>query len=321
MADVFEKTTETAGKIAKGTRNTFRQALNYILLLVLIIVTAVFSFTTVEIANVFSLQFFINLAYLIVINIFSMISFIPQGEKNEKEKSATYSANLTLWGTISASLIQAKQLMAFHRYCKYLTERLKQEKKENYIISASIDMDFYNKHLKNLSKKELQQYLKPTMIYAENDTEHKNGELFQLSRQQIKLIMLSRGIIKVNAINPLKVLNGSNKTDQYDVARNKMPYKEKTLIHRIFQLVLWSILCASVILVPTGSIGWASICMFIFRIFSIALYAFIGFSTGVNQIKHDNEDIKDRVIFINEFLEHPAEQFEKQETKEIKNGL
>ena len=323
--DVFETVTEKFSGGIKKTKNVFKQFLNYILLFALILVTAVLSFSTQEIVNPFSPDYLINLAYLIIINIFSMASFIPQGENNEKSKNTSYNNNLVSWGEKSTQIRNDKLIVKFRIFCKELTERLRKEKKDNYLYDATLDFDFYNKYLRQVSNKKLKKFLKPTeikLLVLNTETNKKEEQIFvfQLSWRQIALIKKFRGIIKVLPINPARVLTGSNKIDQYEVARNKIPYKETEIIKKVSMLISWSVLMASIILVPTNSIGWAAIYTFVFRVFSIISWAFVGFYTGVNQIKRDNQDIKDRIIFMDEFLEtqNPKETIINEETAEEK---
>lgn len=283
VADMADK----YGKATAFAKNTFRSMLNYVLLTFLILMTAVLSFAQVVLVEGITKNIIIDLCYTLAINITSMVVFIPQGEDNEKRKSQSYFANLKLWGAKTKILEDKKLLTQFNKFCREKSLELRQNKIEEFVKLASLNMEDYEKSIKNLSKRDLKRAI----------TDEK------LSKEQVYYLLKAKGRIKIPKINPSIVLAGSDKAQQYSSLQPHMKQKTKAVSIRMIGIVVWSLLLVSVMLVPTGYTGWLMIFKFIMRIAGVVSSTIVGFYTGVNQIRAENNENKEKIFFIDEFLE------------------
>lgn len=288
VADMADK----YGKATAFAKNTFRSMLNYVLLTFLILMTAVLSFAQVALVEGITKNVLIDLCYTLAINITSMVVFIPQGEDNEKRKSQSYFANLKLWGSKTKILEDKKLLTQFNKFCREKSLELRQNKIEEFVKLASLNIEDYEKSIKNLSKRDLKRA-----------TTDENVLGYKLSKEQVYYLLKAKGHIKMPKINPSIVLAGSDKAQQYSSLQPHMKQKTKAISIRMIGIVVWSLLLVSVMLVPTGYTGWLMIFKFIMRIAGVVSSTIVGFYTGVNQIRTENNENKEKIFFIDEFLE------------------
>lgn len=288
VADIADK----YGKAATYAKNTLKSMLNYVLLIFLILMTAVLSFAQVALVDGITKDVLVDLCYTLAINITSMVVFIPQGEDNEKKKSQSYYANLKLWGAKTKILEDRKLLTQFNKFCREKSLELRQNKIEEFVKLASLNMEDYEKSIKNLSKRDLKRAITDEKVLG-----------YKLSKEQVYYILKAKGRIRIPRINPSIVLAGSDKAQQYASLQPHMKQKTKAVSIKMIGIVIWSLLLVSVMLVPTGYTGWLMMFKFIMRIAGVVSSTIVGFYTGINQIKTENNENKEKIFFIDEFLE------------------
>ena len=319
--DAFEKFTEQKNKLNYVVKNGFKQSINYILLLFLVGMTLILSYAIPSFYDGISSSMLINTGYLVIADALAMIMFVPQGEGNEMTKNISYQNNMLAWSKKSNAVRKDKHLMDFRAYCQEVNDRLRKEKREKYIQDANIEPEFYHQVFEKLTIKELRKYLKPQIVTIKNfdDNTKKYNESkinVQLSKMQFKMLKKAKGRIKIARLEPMRVLAGSETRGEYKIAQQKIKYSTKNITSRLLMVVAYSLLLGSVILVPNGQRGLMYLFSVIMRLTGIITSTFIGFYSGVKNIKNANEEAKERIIFIDEFYENKGFEFveEKKDT-------
>lgn len=319
--DAFEKFTEQKNKLNYVVKNGFKQSINYILLLFLVGMTLILSYAIPSFYDGISSSMLINTGYLIIADALAMIMFVPQGEGNEMTKNISYQNNMLAWSKKSNAVRKDKHLMDFRAYCQEVNDRLRKEKREKYIQDANIEPEFYHQVFEKLTIKELRKYLKPQVVTIKNFDENtqKYNEIkinVQLSKMQFNMLKKAKGRIKIARLEPMRVLAGSETRGEYKIAQQKIKYSTKNITSRLLMVVAYSLLLGSVILVPNGQRGLMYLFSVIMRLTGIITSTFIGFYSGVKNIKNANEEAKERIIFIDEFYENKGFEFveEKKDT-------
>ena len=319
--DAFEKFTEQKNKLNYVVKNGFKQSINYILLLFLVGMTLILSYAIPSFYDGISSSMLINTGYLVIADALAMIMFVPQGEGNEMTKNISYQNNMLAWSKKSNSVRKDKHLMDFRAYCQEVNDRLRKEKREKYIQDANIEPEFYHQVFEKLTIKELRKYLKPQIVtiknFDENTQKYNESKInVQLSKMQFKMLKKAKGRIKIARLEPMRVLAGSETRGEYKIAQQKIKYSTKNITSRLLMVVAYSLLLGSVILVPNGQRGLMYLFSVIMRLTGIITSTFIGFYSGVRNIKNANEEAKERIIFIDEFYENKGFEFveEKKDT-------
>ena len=319
--DAFEKFTEQKNKLNYVVKNGFKQSINYILLLFLVGMTLILSYARPSFYDGISSSMLINTGYLVIADALAMIMFVPQGEGNEMTKNISYQNNMLAWSKKSNAVRKDKHLMDFRAYCQEVNDRLRKEKREKYIQDANIEPEFYHQVFEKLTIKELRKYLKPQIVtiknFDENTKKYNESKInVQLSKMQFKMLKKAKGRIKIARLEPMRVLAGSETRGEYKIAQQKIKYSTKNITSRLLMVVAYSLLLGSVILVPNGQRGLMYLFSVIMRLTGIITSTFIGFYSGVKNIKNANEEAKERIIFIDEFYENKGFEFveEKKDT-------
>ena len=319
--DAFEKFTEQKNKLNYVVKNGFKQSINYILLLFLVGMTLILSYAIPSFYDGISSSMLINTGYLVIADALAMIMFVPQGEGNEMTKNISYQNNMLAWSKKSNSVRKDKHLMDFRAYCQEVNDRLRKEKREKYIQDANIEPEFYHQVFEKLTIKELRKYLKPQIVtiknFDENTQKYNESKInVQLSKMQFNMLKKAKGRIKIARLEPMRVLAGSETRGEYKIAQQKIKYSTKNITSRLVMVVAYSLLLGSVILVPNGQRGLMYLFSVIMRLTGIITSTFIGFYSGVKNIKNANEEAKERIIFIDEFYENKGFEFteEKKDT-------
>lgn len=319
--DAFEKFTEQKNKLNYVVKNGFKQSINYILLLFLVGMTLILSYAIPSFYDGISSSMLINTGYLVIADALAMIMFVPQGEGNEMTKNISYQNNMLAWSKKSNAVRKDKHLMDFRAYCQEVNDRLRKEKREKYIQDANIEPEFYHQVFEKLTIKELRKYLKPQIVtiknFDENTKKYNESKInVQLSKMQFKMLKKAKGRIKIARLEPMRVLAGSETRGEYKIAQQKIKYSTKNITSRLLMVVAYSLLLGSVILVPNGQRGLMYLFSVIMRLTGIITSTFIGFYSGVKNIKNANEEAKERIIFIDEFYENKGFEFveEKKDT-------
>lgn len=290
--DIVSDLANKYGQARTFAKNTFRSMMNYVLLAFLILMTAVLSFAQIALVDGVTKNVIVDLCYTLFINITSMVVFIPQGEENEKRKSQSYSANLKVWGSKTKILEDKKLLSKFNEFCRKKTMELRQIQINEYVKLASIDISEWEEKFKSLSKKDLKRATKDENVIG-----------YKLSKEQVYFLLKAKGHVKIPRINPTIVLAGTDKGQQYSSLQPHMKQKTKAVSVKTIGIIAWSLLLVSVMLVPTGYTGWLMIFKFIMRLAGVVTSTIVGFYTGINQIKTENNENKEKIFFIDEFLE------------------
>lgn len=305
--NVFEEASNTIDKSKELVRNTFKTFLNYISYLIIIAITVFFSLAYIGFTNKITWDAVLQAGIILAINISSMSIFILQGEDNEKNKSSTYKTNLIVWAK-KVNLLETKKLiMQFRAYCKERTEQLRQEIKESLIASAGIEVKFYEEHLSGLSLKQLKQLrIEVDKRNEKNFTIKDNDlQLLVLTRHDYRKLKKASGEIKVKPISYAKILAGSirGKTNKA-LQEHSGSYKAMSVGIKSLSIIFFALATVVVSILPTGANGFQAVLDIAWRIFGVTVSSIMGFYTGVKSIKIQNSDNKEKILFIDEFLEY-----------------
>lgn len=312
---ILTKATDTANKVKNTGKNLFKNYITTITLLVLIILTVVISLCELVFKDSIDTTFWINLAYMVLISCVALMVMIPLGSDSEKKNLKGYFSNRTLWSKKTSTIINNGLSTNFSEYCKDYTNRLRKEKRENYVLSASISLDDFYKTFNKMSPKELRDYYKKCkknakqdkygskMPYIERDVGEPIDNTINLSREQYRLLQRTKKAIRVKPIIPTKILSDSRNKTEYSVGQGGGGVVAKVLLVRILGIIAYSLLIVSVMIVPTGASGIETFIIIMMRIFGIVTSTVMGFNAGRVLVQNDNSNTLDRITFLVTFLE------------------
>jgi hypothetical protein len=229
----------------------------------------------------------LDTAISLSLTIFCYIVFIPQGEKSERSSSPSYKPNCIKWGELSTKIRTGGMLETFRRFCR---EQLEVERREirSVIIGNHTTFSFqeYIERYSKLSSAELKD------LYQKGD----------LSKEEYKAIKKCNGKIKVKPINSVLILSGVARASYNDAGRTDSNFVLKWLAQRPLMIVLFAIM-ANALSGTFSGLNLSAIYGMILDILSIIIASFVGFGAGEQAIRDKDDKIKNRILFIESFLE------------------
>lgn len=308
---LIKQASEATEQIKRKTKSTIKNYLTTIVLLVLIAFTVAISISTLTFKNRIDVDFWINLAYMILISIVSLGVMMPLGGDSEKKTLRGYYENRKIWAEKTSHIIEHGKATRFNDYCRDYTNRLRKEKRENFVLEASISLEDYYSIFEPMTIKELRAYYRKCKI-ERRAQEKWSGSIntleikTPLSYGQYRLIKRTKKRIKVKPIVPTRILNASNNKNSYSIGQAHAPFIAKVMSTRIICVIAYSIVLVSVAIVPTGETGVALFISIIFRVFGVVTSAIMGFNAGRQLTRNDNCDTLDRIVFLCTFNEQDS---------------
>lgn len=286
--NVFADVNAGRTKLANTIKRTAKNYLPYILLIVNIAFRIILRLYDTTVVNPFNSVFLLNSITSVISTMFCYIVFIPLGEENEKLNSPSYKPNCARWGELSTKIRTGGLLESFRKYCR---EQLEIERREikAVIISNNTTFSFeeYIENFSHLSDKELK------VLY-------KKGEL---SKEEYNAIRRCNGKIKVKPINSVLILSGVAKSNYNDAGRDEANFVLRWLAKKPLVIVAMSVLLNAISATFIGLSGFSVIYEMVVDALLIILASFVGYGAGEMAIRDKDDKIKNRILFIESFLE------------------
>ena len=284
FSDVNAGKNQVVNKIKQTTKNY----LPYILLAVNIVFRIILRLYDTSVVNPFTKEFFLDATTSVISTMFCYIVFIPFGEKNEELNSPSYKDNCTMWGKLSDKIRSGGLLEAFRKYCR---EQLEIEREEIRAVTISNNTTFsfeeYKERFSELGNKELKS------LYL-------NGEI---TKEEYKVILKCNGKIKVKPINSVLILSGVAKATYNDAGRDESRFVLMWLAKKPVVIVAMCIALNAISATFIGLSGFSVIYEMVIDTLFVILASFVGYGAGEQAIRDRENKIKNRILFIESFLE------------------
>lgn len=287
--NLFADVNASKDKVTTSIRKTVGNALPYILLALIIIFRVLLEIFQTSIVNPFTPVFFLDTSISIAVTIFCYIVFIPQGEKSERLNSPSYKPNCARWGELSTKIRTGGMLDSFRKYCR---EQLEIERREIKAViignNTSFSFEEYTERFSRLGDEELKAL-------------YESGEL---TKEEYKAIRKCNSRIKVKPINSVLILSGVARANYNDAGRDEGNYILRWLTKRPLMAVLFAIITRGI----TGTFIGLNVSVIygmVLDTLSIIIASFVGYGAGEQAIRDKDDKIKNRILFIESFLEKP----------------
>ena len=285
--NVFADANAKKNKITTSIKEKAVNYLPYILLALIIICRVLLEIFHTTVVNPFTPIFFLDTAISIALTLFCYMVFIPQGEKNERLNSPSYKPNCDRWGTLSSKIRTGGMIDSFRKYCQ---EQLEIERREIKAViignNTTFSFDEYIERFSRLSDDELKAL-------------HLAGEL---TEGEYKAILKCNGKIKVKPINSVLILSGVARATYNDAGREETNFLLKWIAKRPFMMMLFAIVIKAI----SGTFAGFDVSVvygMILDTLSIIMASFVGYGAGEQVIRDREDKIKNRILFIENFLE------------------
>ena len=286
--NIFADVNAEKNKITNTIKKTAKNYLPYILLILNIVFRIVLQLYEPTVVNPFTPVFVLDAITSVISTMFCYIVFIPLGEENERLNSPSYKPNCARWGELSAKIRTKGLLDSFRQYCR---EQLEVERREIKAViignNTSFSFEEYTERYSELSKAELKDL-------------YNKGEL---TKGEYKAIKRCNGKIKLKPINSVLILSGVARASYNDAGRDEGNYVLKWLAQRPIAIVIGSIALNALSAKFLGLSGFSVIYGMVIDALFVILASFVGYGAGEQAIRHKDDKIKNRILFIESFLE------------------
>lgn len=286
--NIFADVNAEKNKITNTIKRTAKNYLPYILLVVNIAFRIVLRLYDTSVVNPFTPVFVLDAITSVISTMFCYIVFIPLGEENERLNSSSYKPNCARWGELSDKIRTKGLLESFRKYCQGQLEIERREIKAVIIgNNTTFSFEEYTERFSHLSKAELKEL-------------HEKGEL---SEDEYKAIRKCNGKIKVKPINSVLILSGVAKASYNDAGRDDSNFVLKWLAKKPMAIVGFSVLFNAISATFIGLSGFSVIYEMVIDSLFIIFASFVGYGAGEQAIRDKDDKIKNRILFIESFLE------------------
>ena len=286
--NIFSDVNAERNKITDTIKRTAKNYLPYILLIVNIAFRIVLRLYDTSVVNPFTPVFVLDAITSVISTMFCYIVFIPLGEENERLNSPSYKPNCIRWGDLSSKIRTTGLLEAFRKYCQAQLEIERSELKAVIIgNNTTFSFDEYKERFSHLTNAELKSL-------------YEKGEL---TKDEYKAIKKCNGKIKVKPINSVLILSGVAKASYNDAGRNDSNFLIKWLAKKPLAIVSLSVLFNAISATFIGLSGFSVIYEMVIDSLFIIFASFVGYGAGEQAIRDKDDKIKNRILFIESFLE------------------
>lgn len=284
MDNVYVEMAHKKTQFSEKTSTFVKSNLSTIALVICIVVTIVKELYELGYVNPFSVVFFLNLFTDASITMFCYAVFIPFGKRGEITSNTSYTGNLQVWGKRSSEIRVTGKLSLFNDYCRKQVELEREEIRRMIIFNeTTIEYEVYIEKYAGLKKSEIKKLYKAKKIAKEE-----------------KRAILRAKKVKVKPIKPLLILCGVQKASINDAGRSTNHYVAIWYATRPLIILSLAILRSC----TNGTfVGTSHIYGMMMSILSIVIASGIGYSAGSKSIQRENELVKNRILFIDGFLE------------------
>lgn len=286
--NIFDDINANKAKISKNVKKTVNEYLPYILLVANIVFRIILQLYDPKLVNPFSVVFVLDTITSLISTMFCYIVFIPQGELNERKTSLSYRPNCERWGELSSKIRTSGRLEAFRKYCNLQVELERKATRESIIANnTTYSYSEYEEQFAKLNKKELKQL----------------KDAGKITSTDYKAFLKANSNIKIKPINSVLILSGVAHASYNDAGRDDGNYAAKWLIKRPLPILFTSILLNALSGSFIGLSGYSVIYSMVIDALFIVVASFVGYGVGVQSVQAENNKIKNRILFIESFLE------------------
>jgi hypothetical protein len=286
--NLFADVNAGKSKLTNTIKRTAKAYLPYILLILNIVFRIVIQLYDTKVVNPFSPVFLLDSITTIISTMFCYIVFIPLGEDNERLNSPSYKPNCARWGELSTRIRTKGLLEPFRQYCK---EQIEVERREIKAVlignNTTLSFEEYTEHYSELSEAEL------TKLYEEG----------KLTKGEYKTISKCNNKIKVEPINSVLILSGVARATYNDAGRDGGNYILRWLAQRPIFIIAVSIIINALSANFIGLAGYSVIYSMVIDALCIIFASIVGYGAGEQAIREKEDKIKNRILFIESFLE------------------
>lgn len=271
----------------------------FIILILNIVVKVCSRLFNTWLENPFTADFFIQLGTDILTTMFCYATFLKFGVNNEKALSNTFESNLATWGTLS-NKVRNGNSDKFIDYCREQVEKEREEKRYAIIQNHTmITIEKYEKEYKIKTVEEIEQ------LYLDG----------KLTKKEAKYINKANATHKVRPINPLLILCGVKEGNINNVGREGI---STSTLYILSRPVLMFILTALVTMFKGSWVGISDASAIFDMLYSILLIVFssvIGYTSGADCVRKENDKIKGRIYFLERFIHSQIPQLPQQQVQ------
>lgn len=285
--NVFDKVERTKTAVVKRTKNALNDYLVYIMLMFVVVVQVVSELYSVNVRNVFTVSFFLDLLVSVASTVIVYLLFAPVGSQKEIERNEAYKINLSHWGDLSNKIRSGKN-DAFSDFCLE-REKIERDEKRRAIIQNNTMIDY---------KVYLAEYL--TLKPIELNKLYKDGKI---TKDELKAILRANSKQHVAPINPLLVLCGVERLTINDAGRDTSTGFIKWLMTRPIFIIISNVALNAIKPSFNGLKTADAVYSMLLSCLGTLIAAYVGYTVGVAQIKKRNDIVKNRIYFIELFNE------------------
>lgn len=287
LTNVYSKIASTQNKVTQAVTKFAKEFFPFIILILNILVTIGSKLFDTWLENPFTVDFFISLGINLLTTMFCYSCFIKYGEKNEKLCSPSYFTNVDRWSKMSGD-VRNHHNDEFTSYCKNQVELEREEKRISYIVNHTmISIPTYNEQYRGKTKADIEKLV----------------EEGKLTKAEARYVNKANSPIYVRPINAISILCGIHGTTANDAVRDGIiSNSARSILFRPIGVLILTAVISMVKGVWVGVGDASAIFDMIYSMFMIVISSIMGYSSGANSARKENDRIKGRIYFIEKFL-------------------
>lgn len=283
--DIARSRSEFHAKLTQTAKDYFP----FLVLLFNIALSVLSQLYRIGFVNPLSIEYMLDLCVSISSTMLCYACFIPLGKKSEKEKGGSYNANLIAWSALSGQVREKGLTRKFSEFCHDQLDIERDERRREIICNNSmINYEQYIKEFKGLSKSQTKRLM----------------HMKKITQTQKKTIDRANANIRVKPINPLLILCGVAHSSFNDAGRKSGTYASTWLIGRPLVIIVTSTIINAIQGSWNELDGISALYDMFIAILGIIIASTVGYSVGVKTIRKENDKIKTRIVFLQEFVEN-----------------
>lgn len=286
LLDKYEKVAAEQSKVMQVVTTIAKESLPFIILLINVVVSIVFSLYDPSLKNPWTPDFFVRLLTNILSTMLCYSCFVSYGEKNAKMGSEAYAKNLKRWSEIS-NTVRNGSSTSFMEYCRKQVEIERAELRHYYILNYTmITIEEYEEKYKKLSDEAIDKLVA-------------SGELHKREAKYLKKANKPRYL---KPINPILILCGVNKLNLNDVGRDGMSASAMSIAMRPAFMFAVSTLGAMLSATWKGIDSASAVFHIVWSVLMIILASITGYTSGTDAGNKEHDKIKARIFFLERYI-------------------
>lgn len=286
--ELYDEITQNRAEFHAKLTQTAKDYFPFIVLLFNISLSVLSQLYRIGFVNPLSVEYILDLCVSLSSTMLCYACFIPLGKKSEKDKGSSYSANLIAWSELSGTVRQKGLTRRFSEFCFDQLDIERDERRREIICNHSmISYEQYVNEYKGLSKKQTKRLVQAKRI----------------TPAQKKTIDRANANIRVKPINPLLILCGVAHSSFNDAGRKSGAYASTWLMTRPLIIIATSLVINAIQGSWNEMDGIAALYDMFIAILGIIIASTVGYSVGKKTIQKENDKIKTRIVFLQEFIE------------------